>query len=170
MTGFYKTYIDIFETIDCCLKENKVNPALILLYSAIDSFSFLTDRENKKSKQAFLDWVTTWMINGHEIDCKAIDIYAARCGLLHRQTSESDLSLKNEAKEFYYVHGLKPIEPLQHALSNLETTRDKVIPIRIEVLVSSFRQGMADCMAEIRKDVDWDKSFRDRADKYFVTV
>src|SRR5688572_16868981 len=132
MKGFYKTYIDIFETIDYSLKKDRVNPALILLYSAIDSFSFLTDRANRNSKQAFLDWVEKWMIATNGLKCKAIDIYAARCGLLHRQTSESDLSMKREAKEFYYVHGSKPIEPLRYAVLNSSEARDKVIAIRIE--------------------------------------
>jgi hypothetical protein len=140
------------------------------LYSAIDSFSFLTDRENKKSKQAFIDWVDKWMLSRPGLNCKAIDIYAARCGLLHRQTSESDLSTKNEAKEFYYVHGPEPFEPLDKAIKNTFNTRDKVIAVRIEELITSFRLGMADCMTEIHKDNQWDKEFRDRADKYFVLI
>jgi hypothetical protein len=170
MNGFYKTYIDIFDTIDECLKNNRVNPALILLYSAIDSFSFLTDRENKKSKQSFIDWVDKWMLNKPGLNFSSIDIYAARCGLLHRQTSESDLSMKKEAKEFYYVHGSKPIEPLNASIKNTLAIRDKVIAIRIEELLTSFRIGMDDCMTEIRKDYEWDKEFRDRADKYFVLI
>ena len=170
MTAFHKTYFDILETIDDCVSKDRITPALILLYSAIDSFSDLSNRKEKGGRQTFKDWVKTYMLEKYPLPCNEEDIYAARCALLHTNTSESDLSKKSEAMELYYVHGQKPIEPLEQAIQNVQETQGRVIAVRVEDMIRSFRNGMADCMALIGSDPKWTSEFNSKVEKYLTVV
>ncbi len=168
MKGFYQTYIGIIETIDYCIKKERIIPGLILLYSAIDSFSNISNRTSKTGREVFKNWVKKWMLEKSTLACNEADIYAARCGLLHTLISESDLSKKNEAKEIYYVYGKKQIEILQQVIDKSIDKQGKVIAVKVEDLVSAFRQGMADCMDKINNDFEWEKQFSEKASKYFI--
>ncbi|MEP7198105.1 MAG: hypothetical protein ABI851_16425 [Saprospiraceae bacterium] len=90
-TGLYSNYYDIFETIYECLEKGRITPALILIYSAIDSFSYMSNLNNHSGKKVFKEWVKKWMLDRYPLPCNETDLYAARCGLLHLQSSESDL-------------------------------------------------------------------------------
>lgn len=169
MEGFYKTYFDIFETIEECLTKGRIVPCLILIYSAIDSFSFLAEKTNRKGRSVFKDWVKKWMLEKYPLPCNENDIYAARCGLLHQQISESDLSNDGKSLEIYYTWGKSNIEFLKYAIAN-SNKKDSVIAVRVEELLESFRKGLVDCKIEIEKDERWGIIFEEKANKLFISV
>ena len=168
MKHFPKTYQDIFDTVDYCLKTDRAIPGLILIYSAIDSFSDLANRTSRKGRKVFMEWVKKWMLEKSPLPCSEVDIYSARCALLHSQTSESDLTSISEAREIYYVHGDKDVRVLQFALDNSQ--QKNAIALRIEDLHLAFMQAMNNCMMEINKDVEWRKIFNIKANKFLVTI
>ena len=165
MEGFYKTYLDIIQTVDESLEKNRIIPSLILIYSAIDSFSFLAEKSNRKGRKVFISWVDKWMLSKHPLPCKAVDIYAARCGLLHKQISESDLSITGNAKEIYYSWGNSNHQILENAIN-----KPSVVAIKVEDLFWSFRKGFADCRMEIEKDENWERIFTKKAEQLFINV
>jgi hypothetical protein len=112
MTSFYQTFCHLIDAIEESLSKGRIVPALILIYSSIDSISFLAERENIKGRKAFKNWVKKWMLEKYPIACNEIDIYSARCGLLHQHASESDLTRRKMAKEIYYSWGNANIEIL----------------------------------------------------------
>jgi hypothetical protein len=169
MNGFFKTYFDLLEAIDDLIKKERVVPGLILLYSGIDSFSSLADKESKTGRRVFKDWVKKWMIDKYPLTCNEVDIYSARCGLLHQQISESDLTSEKKAKEIYYVWGNASVKLLQDTIDN-SNKKDSVVAVKVEDLVWAFRNGMADCMDEINKDGEWRMIFDEKAKKLFVSV
>jgi hypothetical protein len=169
VNGFIKTYTDILETIDDSIKKERIVPGLILLYSGIDSFSSLADRDNGTGRKVFKDWVKKWMLDKYPITCNEVDIYSARCGLLHQQVSESDLTTEKKAKEIYYVWGNAHVKLLQDTIDN-SNKKDSVVAVKIEDLVWAFRQGMADCIDEINRDGEWKTIFDQKANRLFVSV
>ena len=169
MTGFFQTYFDILESIDDSLKKERIVPGLILFYSAIDSFSRLAENTNRTGKKVFKDWVKKWMLDKHPLPCNETDIYSARCGLLHQQISESDLTTDRKAKEIFYAWGNSDVKLLQDTIDNSDK-KDKGVAVKIEDLVWAFRQAMADCMDEINKDKQWRQNFDEKAKKLFVSV
>lgn len=169
MDGFHKTYFDIFETIDESLKKGKIVPCLILIYSAIDSFSFLAEKTDRKGRSVFKEWVKKWMLEKYPLPCNENDIYAARCGLLHQQISESDLSNSGESREIYYSWGNSNIKLLEYAIANTNK-KDSVVAVRVEDLLESFRNGLLDCKIEIEKNKKWAAIFEEKANKLFTSV
>ena len=114
---FPKTFVDILDAIDGSLHKGRVVPVLILVYSGIDNISNLAETTNKPSGQVFKDWDKKWMLIKYPLPCDEIDIWSARCGLLHQQMSESDLTKEGKAKEIYYTHGGAKQEVLQLLIS-----------------------------------------------------
>jgi hypothetical protein len=169
VNGFFQTYLDLLESIDDSIKKERIVPGLILLYSSIDSFSSLAEISNGTGRKIFKDWVKKWMLDRYPLPCNETDIYSARCGLLHQQISESDLTASKKAREIYYVWGNASAKFLQDTIDN-SNKKDTVVAVKIEDLVWAFRRGMADCMDDINKDRQWRMTFDEKAKKIFVSV
>jgi hypothetical protein len=169
MKGFKQTYDEIIGSIDKSLKENKIITSLILLYSAIDSFSNLANRTNSSGRQIFIKWVDKWMLNDTLENVAGIDLYAARCGILHGFISESDLSNKDKAKQILYSYGEAPPEIPNKAIKSSDQ-EERYVGVKVEDLFESFRSGFRNCYEQIERDNDWKSSFEQKARKYFVSI
>lgn len=169
MNGFFKTYIDLLESIEDSIKKQRIIPGLILLYSSIDSFSSLAEKSDGTGRKIFKEWVRKWMLDKYPMTCNETDIYSARCGLLHQQISESDLTVERKAKEIYYVWGNASVEFLQNTI-DVSEKKGSVVAVKVEDLVGTFRRGMADCMDEINNDKQWRMIFDKKAERFFVSV
>lgn len=109
------------------------------------------------------------MLTKYPLPCDEADLYSARCALLHQQISQSDLSNKGEAKEIYYAWGNKKPEALQYGLDKIGQN-DKIVAVKVEDLMWSFRRGMVDCMAEIDKDMNWKNIFESKSKKLLISI
>src|SRR5215472_16476028 len=83
------------EAIELCMNASFAEEALVLLYSAIDTLAFLdAPAEYKQSDRGlFIAWCDKYIVPlFREGDLpKGIDLYGARCGLLHISSAASDL-------------------------------------------------------------------------------
>jgi hypothetical protein len=79
--------------------------ALVLTYSTIDILGSLLrpDSTQDAKRPDFQKWVTTFMLPRSTIGVSAIDLWAARCGLLHCLSPYSNLSRSGKAKEIAYA-------------------------------------------------------------------
>ena len=159
----------ILDEIDDCLKKTRIVPCLILIYSTIDSFSSLANRSNKKGRKVFMNWVRDWMLGNTSLKCNEIDIYAARCGLLHQNISESDLSKAGEAREIFYCWGQSDIRIIEETIKKRKR-QDSVVALRIEDLITSLKEAIVLNLEKISTDKDWEKEFQRKGRKYFVNI
>ena len=169
MKGYYQTYSEIFDSISDCVDKSRIVPCLILIYTGLDSFSSLANRTRDSGRKVFMDWTKTWMLAKYPLACNEIDIYAARCGLLHSQKSESVLSQNGLAKELYYAWGNAEIKILEKAIID-SGKQSECLAIKIEDLITSFRNGVADCFKAIYEDYEWAASFEENAKNLFMSV
>jgi len=107
---------NVIKSIEICLNAKLLISSLVLLYSGIDivawlNRSVLKERGNKKD---FIRWVDDYLLPNTNIKCRAIDLYAARCAIVHSYSSSSKLSKDGEAKEIYYSWGKANIKSLQN--------------------------------------------------------
>ena len=169
MNSFYQAFYQLINAIEESLSKERIVPALILIYSGIDSISFLAERGDLKGRTVFKNWGKKWMLQKYPLQCNETDIYSARCSLLHQQTSESDLTQNNEAKEIYYTWGNANIDILKNAINN-SPKQDSSVAIRIEDLFRSFRLGIADCIDAINENEVWRDLFKEKAKRLFISV
>lgn len=167
LNAFYQTYNSIFETIDDCINQGRVIPALILTYSVIDGFSDLANTNSQGTRKVFTSWVKRWMLPNYPLPCNEIDLYSARCSLLHLQNSESDLVKNGEAKQLVYARGINETPLLQFGIDVLGK---KAIAVKVEDIYFSFRKGMDACQTAIDKDPDWKAQFEAKAEKLFSDI
>lgn len=98
----------LFNAIRACLDNDHLESAMILVYSGIDAFAWLNRPSNIEDvrRTDFEQWVDTYLMPDSGLNCSSSDLYAARCGLVHSNTSESRLNREDRAhKVFYYRQG-----------------------------------------------------------------
>jgi len=69
-----------------------------------------------------------------------IDLYAARCAVLHTLTPYSDLSEENKARYVTYAWGDAKVENLEKSIDYLEF--DQTTSVHLNDLFSSFKTGV----------------------------
>jgi hypothetical protein len=85
-------------------------------------------------------WVDENMLRTQPMPCTALELYAARCGILHTFTPDSDLSRKGSVRKIIYAWGTAKAEDLSKAANLLERAE---VAIHISELIESFREGLA---------------------------
>ena len=154
------------KAIDLCVENNLRMPALILVYSGIDIFAALNRPSGKEegTRKDFKEWCERYLLSSGKLPCSAIDLYAARCGVVHTASSESRLSRNNEAAEIVYSWGNQSPEPLQKVLQSIGHTAHV---IHVENLVDVFKKGVYRFLEEIGENENKVNIVVERAAKLF---
>jgi len=114
MWGAIKGLIDEIKT---CEKAGATTSAVAMAFVCMDTMAYLSLPAGRETqgKADFIAWVDAHL-KGHEdqlCQYRGLDVYGARCAMLHAFGSESDFHEKNEnAKKFGYHDGGKhPYDP-----------------------------------------------------------
>lgn len=126
--------------IMACGRAKCVVSALTLIYSAVDALAALT-RENpdaRATRKEFLAWVDLYLLPELDVELTALDIYGARCGVVHTYAPTSDLSRSGQAKLVVYRWrtGHRPDDPVL-----AERARSATV-IEIEGLIKSLDKAV----------------------------
>lgn len=150
MKALYQNLTVVLETIEDCVEKRRLLPALILLYSAIDFVASLEQGPGEGTKAAFVRWVDAHMLRALSLPCTALELYAARCGVVHSFAAESDLSRKGRVRRIFYAWGTARAEDLQKAADILNTTGS--VSVHMDDVIMSFRKGLASYLDEVNAD------------------
>jgi hypothetical protein len=86
--------LDTLDAITAPAKGDHWMQSLVLLYSAIDTVAWACKPDGDTSGSEFCAWVEKYMRPEARLGCTAVDLYAARCAVVHSGRSESRLSRK----------------------------------------------------------------------------
>lgn len=126
----------ILVAMDLCFRAKLIVPGLALLFSAIDVVS---GSESRPSRSVFSAWTEKYMIKPSSLPCSGIDLYAARCGILHRFSAESDLAHNRKARQIFYAWGSSTAAELQRSITAIN--RD-AIALHVQDLKLAFLEGL----------------------------
>ena len=101
-----------------CLEERQILPCLILLYAGMDVMASLEATPGEKVNVYFKRWVETYLLPLTSWKCTAVDLYGARCAIVHTFTPDSDLSKRGTAKVIYYAHSGADVAKLEEINSD----------------------------------------------------
>jgi hypothetical protein len=95
----------LLDAIRLCLGSGHIVPSMMLLFAAINGMSWLyRNHEGRNTQGDFKRWVDDFLISHLESDAiTSVDVYAARCALLHEQTTQSDAIRQGLAQPFLYT-------------------------------------------------------------------
>jgi len=135
--SFIQNYTQVIAATRLCIDKQLISPALILIYSTMDSYAWVvSDKRARSVRSCFETFVADYVLPNHPLPCSPTDLYAARCAILHTLTCESDLSKKGEAKTIAYAWGTAEATSLATAAEHLDLT--KIITLHIEELANAL--------------------------------
>ncbi|MFZ5789737.1 MAG: hypothetical protein ACOY3L_03465 [Pseudomonadota bacterium] len=153
--------------IRLCLDNHLHTPALVLIYSGVDFMAALCRPENQAevNRCDFISWAEIYMKCQHRLGVSGLDLYAARCGLLHTYTPDSKLSEQGRARPLFYSWGNKmPHEPTM-LLRHLGFSE---VMIKIETLFEAYAEGVAAFTEAMDRDAVLKDLVLKRSKKLFV--
>ena len=137
----YENLMSLSKGVDACLDNKLVGPTLILIYSAIDTAGWLDSNDQFATRNSFIGWTNRYLLSTNPLSCTAVDLYAARCGLLHTFTPNSKLSSDKKARRICYAWGKSRGEDLQRTI-DLAKTGGEYVAVKVEELFAAWRDGV----------------------------
>ena len=168
MEHVYESLLDVLSTMEVCAESGRVLPALVLGYTTIDALGWMTAVDSTEQvRKRFTAWTDEYLIPASrgKIQCTAIELYAARCGILHTFTSESDLGKQPGVRTVAYAWGKARREDLELALRR---TRAPAVAMHVSDFTEAVRHGTADCFERAQSDLALAQRMQSRGDRYYA--
>ncbi len=159
---------ELQEAIGDCLARRQHFATLILIYAAIDIVASIESKTGS-NKPSFIRWAGSYLIPAMPLACTALELYAARCGILHTMTAESDLSRSGQARAIYYGWGDANSDDLNSAIA-ASGNKDKVVVLNVEQLREAFLVAIAAWAGEVRRDSARLKQVNAQSAKWFTDI
>lgn len=158
---------DIHET----WQRKSLRATLILVYCAIDAMAYLTmpPEKDKVTRVDFVAWVDKYLkfrdANGERtLQLPGLELYAARCALLHTYSSEANLHKTGEVKrQIGYGDEFIPEVAADAEVENL-------VVVSIRGLVDALSEGVAATVQSLMSDELGRKAFAARLEKMVQEV
>jgi len=140
------------KAIGTCVNADHPEAALALIYSGIDTFGLLSTPASvmDASGDTFKHWCEKYVlpriqsVEGNPIS--AVDLWAARCGVLHTSTPLSKLEREGNAHQIWYEFNGKA------GMNLIMDARLEPVGMDIMALGVAFRDGGIECITELNKD------------------
>src|SRR4030042_3081313 len=136
----YDNIVKIGFGIEACLEKKLELPALVLIYSGIDVVGWLASPDEYASDRTFIEWADTYFIKAKAFSCTAIDLWAARCGLVHTLTPYFRPSRKPRPRLFSYVFGSARVEDMQWIIDRRGDS-ERYVAVHVNDLYEAWRLG-----------------------------
>jgi hypothetical protein len=148
--------------IEIALESKCLVSAITLIFSSIDSLAALNRPVNQQStdRNAFISWVEKYIRPEKLLGCSALDIYAARCGVLHTYSSESDLSMSGRARQLIYEWQGGP-----KADESIPTPQES-LAVKVEELHNVFRESVREFLI----DLETDENTKSRVNRHLASL
>jgi hypothetical protein len=150
--AFISNLTELEDAITSLIEMKRVLPALALLYSGMDIVAGLERASDEGTQAAFVRWSDRYLLPSGPLPCNSLELYGARCGILHTYTPDSDLFRKGRVRRIVYAWGKAVPASLDEAATRLNRT--DMISIHVEDLLKAFRAAIFAWFNEIIQDPD----------------
>lgn len=164
---YFQAIEQLKASIDDCASKGRVLSCLTLLYSAIDVLASLERNANEGTQSAFVRWVDTYMLPNSALHISSMDLYAARCGIIHTFTAESELSRRGRAKKIIYAWGTASVDSLRQAAHVLGRSE---ISVHLKDLIDGFGIAVINYIEDVVKDPDRRERFVESTSTWLVGI
>jgi len=162
---------DLLTAVHLCLESRLPLSALALLYMGIDTMAWLDRAPDHLDvrRDDFVAWVDTFLLPGSGLHCSAIDLYGARCGILHSLSAESRLYRDGKAKRLYYAWGDAVSSDLDDRLHRSAPAATDLV-IHINDLIAGFASALHAFAEHLDANPDKASTVYQRAGKFFANL
>jgi len=142
---------EIVQAANLCLNSKFPSAALSLMYIAIDTAASLDHRLRKERPRGrFVKWVERYILRSGDLSCSALDLYGARCGLLHTYSPRSRLSSEGHVAEIWYAFHDHEADMLREAVRELGFKQ--VIVLSLDSLTTAVANGIIAFISDLESD------------------
>ena len=142
-------------------------PALILIYSGLDTVGWLDSSDDYATRSSFIKWVDAYLLKAKPLQCTSLDLYAARCGLLHTLTPDSQLSSAGKVRRISYAWGTATVQDLQRTI-DLTNKTDELVVVHVNDLYEAWRLGVLQLTEDLEKSTERKSQVYKKASKFFA--
>ena len=157
-TSLEDVFKEMFAAIDVCLKSNIKLPALLLAYPLIDIAGWLNS-DGKSGRVAFTDWLEKYMLPNGTLPCSSLELYGARCGLLHNYSATSNLGASGPVRRVFYAWRPSRADDLAKLISfntqmmaQLGKDVEQIVAVQAEDILSALQTGVDKFLSDIASD------------------
>ncbi|HEX8177783.1 MAG TPA: hypothetical protein VF543_22030 [Pyrinomonadaceae bacterium] len=142
----------LFNAVCNCLENDLIESAMILLYAGIDAMAWLNLPPSVDDVRGadFQQWVAAYFLPDSGFDCSPEDLYGARCGLVHSNTSESRLNRQGRASKIFYYREREGIK--QGIIQILMDEQLAPWFINVDQFISALRTAIDRFVSDISSD------------------
>lgn len=159
------SYTQVVDGALACLSLRLQHPCLVLIYTLMDSLAWAcSDKTSGGVRGRFEQWVTAWLNNA--IPCTAVELYAARCAILHTSGSEVEVSEPGNVRELAYAWGTASADDLQQAITR--TGNLNLVVVHIDQFLDAVCAAMNHILDESTRDEALRKRLEDAARRHLV--
>lgn len=145
------TFAKMFEAAELCRERALDVPMLVLIYTAMDTLAWaLYGGKTQGVRERFTALCDNYILPGSSIQCAGLELYAARCSVLHTLGWESDLSKSGKARSVFYSFGTDDPTLAQAALEL--TDPGKFVSLRPDELLIAVKGAVAAVATLASKD------------------
>jgi len=140
---------ELLQAIRACSEQRLFGPALILLYAGIDMMASLSRRPDAKhvERKDFLKWVEDYLLPNANLSCAPIDLWAARCGLIHSLSYDSSWTDRDEARRIRYV--FDDSDAVKRGMRRLEEQDTSLVVVSFGGLLQAFETAVEGFLRDI---------------------
>ncbi len=146
---------ELLAAIETEFRAKRITSSLILTYTLIDAIGWLSKPNDSDTvKTSFTLWVDTWLtpkFTAKGIDIRSLDLYAARCGILHRISVDSDLTEAQKARRFLYYFGSSDPAILHQTKTSMPKYHDAII-LKLETFWECLIEALEDFDIELQNN------------------
>lgn len=146
--------------------------ALVVLYSSIDTVGLLDapPEQVSASGASFKNWVKTYMLGDPAIEFNEVDLWGARCAVLHTFTAESDLSRAGQARQLQYFGGDENSPEMQAFIKFTKAHENGAhLPVHVAQLHKAFGDGLTKFAPVLARNCQQDAAYEARLRKVLQT-
>jgi hypothetical protein len=124
--------------ITLLLENNCCPAAVILIYSGMDTMAFLgmPKTQTEVARQDFIQWAERYIHFPCSEQLSGLDLYGARCSVLHAHSTYSKLSREGKCRMIGYVDYMVPEARFQRDIST------ELVILSIRGLATAFFAGV----------------------------
>jgi len=124
--------------IKVAIKNGCYGSAVILIYAGIDAMAYLNMPSNQEdvTRDDFVDWADRYIQFPCEEQLAGLDLYGARCGMLHNYSAFSRLTREDKCRNVGYVDKSVP-----EVIFNPKVS-DSLVLVSLDALAAAFFKGI----------------------------
>lgn len=135
------TFVKMFEAAELCRERALDVPMIVLIYTAMDTLAWAVYGDKIQGvRERFTSLCDDYILPDSSIQCAALELYAARCSVLHTLGWESDLSKAGKARSVFYSFGTDDPTLAQAALEM--TNPGKFVSLRPDDLLVTVKRAV----------------------------